>query len=197
MAATTDTLERETKLQGMGVSRGRKEDARFIRGKGSYVDDIKLPGMLHGAIVRSPYAHARIKSIDKSKALAVPGVVAVLTADDLKPVKLDWMPTLGSDVQAVLADKKVCFQLQEVAMVIANDRYAAADGADAVEVDYEELPAIVDPHQSMAAGRGDDSRGHRRQGRGRPRQAHPSEPHLHLGSGRQGRRPTRRSPTPR
>ena len=91
----------------MGVSRGRKEDARFIRGKGSYVDDIKLPGMLHGAIVRSPYAHARIKSIDKSKALAVPGVVAVLTADDLKPVKLDWMPTLGSDVQAVLADEKV------------------------------------------------------------------------------------------
>ena len=73
MAGTTDTLERETKLQGMGVSRGRKEDARFIRGKGSYVDDIKLPGMLYGAIVRSPYAHARIKSIDKSKALAGPG----------------------------------------------------------------------------------------------------------------------------
>ncbi|MGZ5242069.1 MAG: molybdopterin cofactor-binding domain-containing protein, partial [Caldimonas sp.] len=152
MAASTDVLERETKLQGMGASRGRKEDARFIRGKGSYVDDIKLPGMLFGAIVRSPYAHARIKSIDKSKALAVPGVVAVLTADDLKPVKLDWMPTLGSDVQAVLAGEKVCFQLQEVAMVIASDRYAAADGADAVEVDYEELPAIVDPHLSMAPG---------------------------------------------
>jgi aerobic carbon-monoxide dehydrogenase large subunit len=151
MAGPTDTLERETKLQGMGASRGRKEDARFIRGRGTYVDDIKLPGMLHAAIVRSPYAHARIKSIDKSKALAVPGVVAVLVADDLKPVKLDWMPTLGSDVQAVLADKKVCFQLQEVAMVIASDRYAAADGADAVEVDYEELPAIVDPHKSMAA----------------------------------------------
>ena len=128
----------------------RKEDARFIRGQGTYVDDIKLPGMLFGAIVRSPYAHARIKSIDKSKALAVPGVVAVLTADDLKPVKLHWMPTLGGDVQAVLADKKVCFQMQEVAMVIASDRYAAADGVDAVEVEYEELPAIVDPHQSMA-----------------------------------------------
>ena len=137
MAATPDTIERETKLQGMGVSRGRKEDARFIRGRGSYVDDIKLPGMLHGAIVRSPYAHARIKSIDKSKALAVPGVVAVLTAEDLKPVKLDWMPTLGSDVQAVLAGAKVSFQLQEVAMVIASDRYAAADGVDAVEVEYE------------------------------------------------------------
>ena len=93
MAGDTETLERETKLQGMGGSRLRKEDARFIRGKGTYVDDIKLPGMLFGAMVRSPYAHARIKSIDKSKALAVPGVVAVLTADDLKPVKLHWMPT--------------------------------------------------------------------------------------------------------
>jgi aerobic carbon-monoxide dehydrogenase large subunit len=150
MAASTDALERETKLQGMGVSRLRKEDARFIRGRGTYVDDIKLPGMLFGAIVRSPYAHARIKSINKAKALAIPGVVAVLTADDLKPVKLDWMPTLGSDVQAVLADKKVCFQMQEVAFVIGTDRYCAADGADAVEVEYEELQAIVDPHLSMA-----------------------------------------------
>src|SRR4029453_13342847 len=85
------------------------------------------------------------------KALAVPGVVAVLTADDLKPVKLHWMPTLGGDAQAVPADGKVRFQLQEVAMVIASDRYAAADGAEKVEVDYEELPAIVDPHKAMAA----------------------------------------------
>src|SRR6516225_5471198 len=150
MPDSAETREREESLQGMGVARKRKEDARFIRGQGSYVDDIKLPGMLFGAIVRSPYAHARIKSIDKSKALKVPGVVAVLTADDLKPVKLHWMPTLGGDVQAVLADQKVCFQLQEVAMVLAADRYAAADGAEAVEVDYEELPAIVDPHKSMA-----------------------------------------------
>jgi aerobic carbon-monoxide dehydrogenase large subunit len=150
MAATPETLERETKLQGMGASRLRKEDARFIRGRGTYVDDIKLPGMLFGAIVRSPYAHARIKSINKAKALATPGVVAVLTADDLKPVKLDWMPTLGSDVQAVLADQKVAFQMQEVAFVIGTDRYSAADGADAVEVEYEELPAIVDPKKSMA-----------------------------------------------
>src|SRR5499427_2442379 len=146
-----DQLERESKLLGMGVARKRKEDARFIRGQGSYVDDIKLPGMLFGAIVRSPYAHARIRSIDKSKALQVPGVAAVLTADDLKPVKLHWMPTLGGDVQAVLADQKVCFQLQEVAMVLATDRYAAADGAALVEVDYEELPAIVDPKKALAA----------------------------------------------
>src|ERR1700746_1094443 len=106
MPDTAELREREEKLQGMGCSRRRKEDARFIRGKGNYVDDIKLPGMLFGALVRSPYAHARIRAIDKSKALAAPGVVAVLTADDLKPVNLHWMPTLGGDVQAVLADKK-------------------------------------------------------------------------------------------
>ena len=151
MSNSAETLAREEKLQGIGTSRLRKEDARFIRGQGTYVDDIKLPGMLFGAIVRSPYAHANIKSINKAKALAVPGVVAVLVADDLKPVNLAWMPTLGGDVQAVLADKKVCFQMQEVAMVIASDRYAAADGAAAVEVEYEELPVITDPHKSMAA----------------------------------------------
>ena len=152
MATTAEAVEREQKLQGVGCSRRRKEDARFIQGKGTYVDDIKLPGMLFGSIVRSPYAHARIKSINKAKALAVPGVVAVLTADDLKPVNLHWMPTLGGDVQAVLADKKVCFQMQEVAMVLATDRYAAADGVAQVEVEYDELPAIVDPHKSMAPG---------------------------------------------
>src|SRR3954451_8441228 len=151
MGDMSELQERESKLQGMGTSLLRKEDARFIRGQGSYVDDIKLPGMLFGAMVRSPYAHARIKGIDKSKALVPPGVVAVLTADDLKPVNLHWMPTLGGDVQAVLADLKVCFQLQEVAMVLGTDRYAAADGAALVEVDYEELPAIVDPKKAMAA----------------------------------------------
>lgn len=149
MGDMSELKEREEKLQGMGTSMLRKEDAKFIRGQGNYVDDIKMPGMLFGALVRSPYAHARIKGIDKSKALASPGVVAVLTADDLKPVNLHWMPTVGGDVQAVLADQKVHFQMQEVAMVIATDRYAAADGAALVEVDYEELPAIVDPKKAL------------------------------------------------
>ncbi len=170
MAASPDSIEREAALQGLGVSRLRKEDARFIRGKGTYIDDLKLPGMLFGAIVRSPYAHARIKSINKDKALAMPGVAAVLSADDLRPLGLHWMPTIGGDTQAVLADEKVCFQMQEVAMVIASDRYTAADAADAVEVDYEELPAIVDPHKAMDA----DA-------------PNASEPHLYLGRGRQGR----------
>ncbi|MFN7135070.1 MAG: carbon monoxide dehydrogenase, partial [Myxococcales bacterium] len=149
MNAPMTAAERTAALQGMGEARLRKEDARFIQGKGNYVDDIKLPGMLHMDIVRSPLAHARIKHIDKSEALKVPGVVAVLTAEDLKPLKLHWMPTLAGDVAAVLADGKVHFQMQEVAVVIAEDRYAAADGVEAVQVEYEELPVVVDPYEAL------------------------------------------------
>jgi len=144
--------ERATALAGIGESRLRKEDARFIQGKGNYVDDLKLPGMLHMDIVRAPVAHARIKKINKAAALAIPGVHAVLTADDLKPLKLHWMPTLAGDVQAVLADEKVHFQMQEVAVVIADDRYIAADAVEAVEVEYEELPAVVDPFAALQPG---------------------------------------------
>ena len=133
--------DREKALMGMGDSRLRKEDARFIQGKGNYVDDIKLPGMVHMDIVRASVAHARIKRINKEAALKIPGVIAVLTADDLKPLKLHWMPTLAGDVQAVLADEKVHVQMQEVAVVIAEDRYSAADGVEAVEVD-DKVPRI-------------------------------------------------------
>jgi carbon-monoxide dehydrogenase large subunit len=146
---TPDKAAREAGLEGVGCSRRRAEDTRFIQGKGNYCDDLKLPGMLFGDIVRSPHAHARIKKIDKTKALAVPGVVAVLTADDLKPVKLHWMPTLAGDVQAVLADEKVLFQNQEVAYVIAQDRYIAADAVELVEVEYEPLPPLVDPFKAL------------------------------------------------
>jgi carbon-monoxide dehydrogenase large subunit len=144
--------ERAEKLQGLGSSRKRVEDARFTQGKGNYVDDIKLPGMLYGDFVRSPYGHARIKSIGKDAALAVPGVLAVLTAADLKPLNLHYMPTLAGDVQAVLADEKVLFQGQEVAFVIAENRYAAADGVELIEVDYEPLDALVDPFKAMDPG---------------------------------------------
>jgi carbon-monoxide dehydrogenase large subunit len=142
--------ERVQKLQGLGSSRKRVEDVRFTQGKGNYIDDIKLPGMLFGDFVRSPYGHARITSIDKAAALAVPGVVAVLTAEDLKPLNLHYMPTLAGDVQAVLADEKVLFQGQEVAFVVAENRYIAADAVELVEVDYEELPVIVDAFKAMA-----------------------------------------------
>jgi len=141
--------ERVKNLKGIGSERKRVEDARFTQGKGNYVDDINLPGMLFGDFVRSPYGHARIISIDKEAALAVPGVVAVLTAEDLKPLNLHYMPTLAGDVQAVLADEKVLFQNQEVAFVIAEDRYIAADAVELVEVDYEELPALTDAFRAL------------------------------------------------
>ena len=141
--------ERDDKLKGVGHSRRRTEDQRFIQGKGNYVDDLKLPGMLVGDFVRSPYGHARIKAIRKDKALALPGVKAVLTAEELKPLKLHYMPTLAGDVQAVLADGKVLFPNQEVAFVVAEDRYIAADAVELIEVDYEGLPALVDPMKAM------------------------------------------------
>src|SRR5262245_37462290 len=130
---------------GMGHSIRRKEDPRFIRGKGNYVDDIQLPGMLYMDIVRSPYAHAKITAIRTENALKVPGVLAVITGETLAQYNLHWMPTLMSDTQMVLPTEKVMYQAQEVAAVIATDRYAAADGVEAVEVDYEPLPVVVDP----------------------------------------------------
>jgi len=93
--------QREAKLEGMGCKRKRVEDIRFTQGKGNYVDDLKLPGMLHGDFVRSPHAHARVKSINGDEALKVPGVLAVITAETLKTVNLAWMPTLAGDVQMV------------------------------------------------------------------------------------------------
>ncbi len=141
--------EREASIGGIGTARKGKEDARFIRGKGNYVDDIKLPGMLHGDFVRSSHAHALIKSINTEAALKVPGVLAVVTAKDLEPLKLHWMPTLAGDVAAVLADKKVHFQNQEIAFVVATDRYTAMDGVQKVEVEYEALPPLIDPKKAL------------------------------------------------
>src|SRR2546427_2903986 len=135
---------------GMGHSMKRKEDPRFIRGKGNYVDDIQLPGMVHRDIVRSAFAHAKIKSIDASKALKLPGVLAVITGEALAKYSLHWMPTLMSDTQMDLPTEKVMYQAQEVAAVIATDRYVAADGVEAVEVDYEPLPVVVDPFKALA-----------------------------------------------
>ena len=143
----------ETPLKGfIGESIKRKEDDRFIQGKGNYVDDIVLPGMLHMSILRSPFAHARIKSIKADAAQAVPGVVAVVTGDLLAQHKLAWMPTLSGDTQAVLATDKVRFQGQEVACVIATDPYVARDAAQLIEVDYDVLPAVVDPYQALEPG---------------------------------------------
>jgi aerobic carbon-monoxide dehydrogenase large subunit len=137
---------------GLGHSVKRKEDARFIRGKGTYVDDVALPGMLHMALLRSPYAHARIRSVDTAAASALPGVVAVVTGELMAQHNLAWMPTLSGDTQAVLATDKVRFQGQEVAAVVAEDPYVAQDALELIEVDYEPLPAVVDPKGALAEG---------------------------------------------
>ncbi len=149
MSASAPSMEeRKASLKGLGTSRKRVEDARFTQGRGNYLDDIKLPGMLYGDFVRSQHAHAYVKSIDTSEAMALPGVLAVLTAADLEPLNLHWMPTLAGDKQMVLADGKVLFQGQEVAFVVAESRYIAADAIDLVKVEYEELPVLVDPFKA-------------------------------------------------
>ncbi|MEU9991585.1 aerobic carbon-monoxide dehydrogenase large subunit [Streptomyces sp. NPDC048045] len=130
----------------------RKEDARFVRGHGTYVDDIRLPGMLYGAILRSPLAHARIVSVDTSAAEAHPRVKAVITGETLAGLGLAWMPTLSYDTQAVLATDKVRFQGQEVAFVVAEDRYAARDALELIDVEYEPLPPVVDARRALDPG---------------------------------------------
>ena len=139
-------------IGGMGHSVKRKEDGRFIQGKGNYVDDVHLPGMVFGQVVRSPYGHARIKSIRIDEAMKVPGALAVITGADLAAAGLAWMPTLFHDQQMVLATGKVLFQAQEVAFCVAEGQYAAADMAELVEVEYEELPVLVDPHKALDPG---------------------------------------------
>ncbi|MDP9841581.1 aerobic carbon-monoxide dehydrogenase large subunit [Streptosporangium lutulentum] len=130
----------------------RKEDPRFIRGKGRYCDDVQLPGMLHLAILRSPVAHARIVSIDTSAAEAHPKVKAVVTGAALAEMGLAWMPTLSGDVQAVLATDKVRFQGQEVAFVVAEDRYAARDALELIDVEYDVLEPVIDVRRALDPG---------------------------------------------
>ncbi|MEU8658384.1 aerobic carbon-monoxide dehydrogenase large subunit [Actinoplanes philippinensis] len=138
-------------LQPVGYGRMlRKEDARLLRGRGRFVDDVQLPGMLHLAILRSPFAHATIVSIDTSAAEASPGVKAVVTGETLKSLGLAWMPTLSNDVQAVLATDKVRFQGQEVAFVVAEDRYQARDALELIDVEYDVLEPVVDVRKALS-----------------------------------------------
>ncbi len=149
---TTDTereLRTSPEIGGMGHSVKRKEDPRFIRGAGEYIEDVNLPGQLWMDIVRSPYAHAKIKGIDASEALKIPGVLAVITGADLEKAGLHWMPTLAGDKQMVLPTHTVMYQSQEVAAVVATDRYIAADGVAAVLVDYEPLQVVIDPFKAL------------------------------------------------
>ncbi len=149
MTATVHEPKTTPEIGGLGHSRRRVEDARFIEGRGNYVDDIELPGMLHMAIHRAPTAHAKILSIDTSAAEAVEGVIAVVTGELLAQYELAWMPTLSGDTQAVLATDKVRFQGQEIAAVIATDRYIAEDAAERIQVEYEDLEPIVSPQRAL------------------------------------------------
>jgi aerobic carbon-monoxide dehydrogenase large subunit len=150
MAVTEGPTSTETGWLGRSVK--RKEDDRFVVGRGNYVDDVRLPGMLHMAILRSPFAHARINSIDTTAAAEAPGVVAVVTGELLAQHNLAWMPTLSGDTQAVLATDKVRMQGQEVACVIADDPYSAHDALELIEVDYDPLPAVTTPQQALEPG---------------------------------------------
>jgi carbon-monoxide dehydrogenase large subunit len=144
--------QQQQELGGMGHSVKRKEDSRFIRGRGTYVDDVKLPGMTYLDIVRSPYAHAKIKKINTERALSIPGVLGVITGKDLEAAGLAWMPTLMSDKQMVLPVDTVMYQAQEVCAVLAESRYIAADAASKVEVEYEPLPVVTDPKKALEPG---------------------------------------------
>ncbi|MDH3684493.1 MAG: molybdopterin-dependent oxidoreductase, partial [Acidimicrobiia bacterium] len=149
---TTSTTTTSAEIGGIGHSVKRLEDARLIEGQGNFLDDIVLPGMLHMAILRSPYAHARLNGIDSSAASALDGVIAVVTGELMAEHGLAWMPTLSGDTQAVLATDKVRFQGQEVAAVIATDPYIAQDALELIDVDYEPLPVITSPQQSLEDG---------------------------------------------
>jgi carbon-monoxide dehydrogenase large subunit len=143
----TVTSEGATRYAGARVN--RVEDARLLTGHGTYVDDIRLPGILHVCFVRSPFPRAAIRGIDTAAARAAPGVHHVFTADDLNPdVKEQWHTSLGPDgpetPRPPLADTEVRFVGDPVAMVVAESRYLAEDAAELVDVDYEPLPAVVD-----------------------------------------------------
>ena len=149
-----ETASRETKTY-IGAAIKRREDFRFLTGRATYVDDIKLPNMLHAAVLRSSRAHARIRSIDLSGALQIPGVVKIFTFDDLGvmavpvPIRMYQLPGLERHLQPLLAHGKVRYVGEPVALAIAESRYLAEDALDAIEVDYEELPAVVDVYEAM------------------------------------------------
>src|SRR6201986_3736965 len=150
-------------VEGIGASVVRKEDRRFITGKGKYVDDIKLLGMTFAQFVRSPHAHARVKSIDTTEALKMPGVIAVLNGQQLVEDKVGnlicgWAITSkdGSPMKMgawpAMAPETVRFVGQAVAVVIAETKNQAKDAPEAVVVNYEELPAVPDIRAAIKPG---------------------------------------------
>ena len=139
-----------------GAPLKRKEDPRLLRGRGKYISDIKLHGMLHAAVVRSPHPHAEIRGIDTAALLADPRCMAVLTAADFEDmpelVCIDAEETTLPFLQPVLARDKVRYVGEPVAVIVAEDRYDAEDLMTLLEVDYAPLPAVVDPERALEPG---------------------------------------------
>ena len=142
-----------------GQSLKRFEDPRLLRGEGAFVDDMKLPGMLHACFLRSPHAHANILAVDASAARSIPGVVAVLTGQDIagkvKDVPSRYMRELeGVNVpeHPALARDKVCYVGQPVAVAVAQDPYVAKDALESIRVSYEVLPPLLDPREAAEEG---------------------------------------------
>src|SRR3989304_5539802 len=144
--------------RAFGASIKRKEDPRLITGEAKYLDDIQLPGMLYAAVLRSPYAHARIKGINTQKAAKAPGIVAVFTGQDFKelnPLPCAWQAGGGKNnvnTPRALEMDKVTFTGAGVAVVVAEDRFAAEDALALIEVDYEPLPVVVDAEKATQPG---------------------------------------------
>ena len=141
----------------IGQRMKRFEDPPLVQGQGSYVDDKKLPDMLHCYFLRSPLAHARIRSIDASEALAMEGVEAVFTSKDVGHLgRLKSFEIEGHDMNLplhpILADDRVCYVGQTIALVAANDRYLARDAAERIRIDYEPLPVVTDPVAAVEEG---------------------------------------------
>lgn len=143
----------------VGTSVERKEDARFLTGKAIFVDDMKLPRMLYCTILRSTYPHAKIKKIDPSEAVKLPGIVAVITGEDVKEYPLPPVIDLAAFGQRTvtgyafpLAVEKVRYVGEPVAAVAAVDRYVAEDALDLIKVEYEPLPPVVDMEKAMEKG---------------------------------------------
>ncbi len=143
----------EGRLFGKAIK--RREDPRFITGRGTYVDDVKLPGMTYAAFVRSPHAHAKLGAIDAARAKKVPGVIAVYTGQDVQVGGLPcgWMlPGIKVPMRPALARGKARYVGEPVAIVIGETAYAARDGADAVKVTYEALPGVSDAKKAHQTG---------------------------------------------
>ena len=151
--ATTTITKTET-LVGKRVR--RREDPRLITGTATYVDDIKMPGMHHACILRSPHAAARIKSLNVQPAAGHPGVVAIYTGADVEgvgPVPCGAsLPGLRVPHHTILATDRVYYVGHPVAVVVASDRYIARDAVDLIEVDFEPLPAVSDPEKALESG---------------------------------------------